>query len=74
MAFEYGKLRGRIRERHLTESAFAGMLGVSPATLSKKLTNKFVFTQREIVRCCELLDINDADIKDFFFTPLVKET
>lgn len=74
MAFEYGKLRGRIREKHLTEAAFARMLCMTPATLSARFTGKSMFTQDEIALSCELLNIGDAEIKDFFFTPVVKET
>ena len=74
MAFDYGKLRGRIKEKHLTESAFAAMLSMSPATFSLRMTGKVMFAQDEIAQCCELLGIGDTEIKDFFFTPVVKDT
>ena len=74
MAFDYNKLRGRIREMFKTESAFAKEVGISPAMMSLRMTGKVMFSQEEIAKCCDLLQIGAGDIKDFFFTVRVKET
>ena len=74
MSFEYSKLRGRIRERFATEGLFAREIGVSKQTLSAKLNNKVLFSQREIKKMCSILDIATEDIPAYFFTEKVQET
>lgn len=66
--FDYAKLRGKIKEKYGTQANFAKALGVSEPTLSKKLNNETEFTQVEINRSCELLEIVFQDIPVYFFT------
>lgn len=66
--FDYSKLRGRIREILGTQSMFAKLLGISEATLSKKLNNETDFTQSEMNRSCDLLKFPCAEIPAYFFT------
>lgn len=73
MAFNYAKLRGKIREVFGTQKAFADALGISSVSLSKKLNNMVEFTQEEINRSCELLHIVTVEIPVYFFTVKVKE-
>lgn len=68
MAFDYRKLRGRIREVFKTEASFAETMPLSSTSLSAKLNNKTEFTQREIDRAVELLDIPKSEIPLYFFT------
>lgn len=66
MIFQYNKLKGKIKECFGTQRKFAEALGVSERTLSLKLNNKIYFSQEEIEKASELLNIND--VKLYFFT------
>ena len=68
MAYDYSKLNGRIVEKYGTKARFAAALGLSEHSLSKKLTGQTHFKQPEISRACELLDIPDACVHEYFFT------
>ncbi len=68
MAFEYSKLRGKIRERFTTQEAFAGAMEMSTVSLSQRLNGKLEFTQDEIFKACELLSIEMKEIDEYFFT------
>lgn len=68
MVFDFAKLRGKIREKFNTESAFAAAMCISGATLSAKLNSKVCWTDKEIVMACELLDIPLEFIPVYFFT------
>lgn len=65
--FDYSKLRGRTVEKAGTMKGLAAALGINPATLSVKIHNKAEFTQREIMRACEVLEIEPIDIPTYFF-------
>ena len=67
--FDYSKLRGRIREKFKTESAFGEAMGLSHNSLSKKLNGYVQFTQNEIDKVIMLLEIPDDEISTYFFTP-----
>lgn len=69
--FDYGALRGKIREKFTRQSDFAAALGLAPSTLSKKLNNLSEWGHTEIVRACELLGIALEDAAAYFFVPLV---
>jgi len=71
--FDYSKLRGRIREKFNTQEAFAKAMGFSSTTLSDKLNNKVQWTQKEIDRAVELLEISKEEIPIYFFTEKVQE-
>lgn len=73
MNFNYSKLRGKIKEKFDTQDRFATSLGVSYTSLSMKLNNNWGFTQSEIIKSCELLDIPLDEIHLYFFTLSVKE-
>lgn len=73
MKFDYGKLRGKIKEKFNTQNAFADAMGVSAVTISDKLNNKVQWTQKEMDMACSLLDIDSAEIPIYFFTVKVKE-
>lgn len=72
MAFDYSKLRGKIREVFGTQSKFATAMGLSNVSLSAKLNNNIAFTQSEINRACKLLSIPLEFIPIYFFTEKVK--
>lgn len=71
--FDYSKLRGRIREKFKTESAFGKAIGLSHNSLSNKLNGKIHFVQNEIDKAIVLLEIPDNEISIYFFTEKVQE-
>lgn len=74
MEFDFSKLRGRIVERFGNNANFCEMAGMSVQRLSARLNNRIQFAPVEIKHICtpELLDIADADIPAYFFTPKVR--
>lgn len=66
--FERNKLRGRIVERYRTQTAYARALGITKDALSRKMTGKNGMSQDDIVRWCDLLDIDRDEIGEYFFT------
>ena len=67
MTFDHNKLKGRIVEKFRTQGLFSKELGVSERTLSLKLNNKIFFSQDEIYKSCEILEINKEEIPVYFF-------
>jgi hypothetical protein len=68
MAFDYSKLRGKIYERFGNQKAFAKAMGMTSATLSKKLSNKIDWRRTEITTACGLLGIPIEEVPLYFFT------
>lgn len=71
MAFDYSKLRGRIREIYSTQENFANAMDIGLTTLSHKLNNRVYWTQPEINKACNLLSIKDDEVTAYFFTEIV---
>lgn len=71
--FDYSKLRGKIRESVGSEKNFARDMGITQQALSSRLNNKTYFTDTEILKSVEVLDIDKADIGEYFFTPKVQK-
>lgn len=71
MKYDYSKLKGLIREKFGTQKKVAGKIGISPRSMSMKITGKRFFQQDEISAMCGLLGIAASDIYDYFFTPKV---
>lgn len=67
MKFNYSKLLGRIKEKGFTQESLAIAIGMSVPTMSLKLNNKSFFTQPEIRKICDLLDIPADRIGEYFF-------
>ena len=63
--YDYSKLKGRLVECGFTQAGLAKRINMSPATLNLKLNNKSVWTQDEIVKCMNALDLKTAD--PYFF-------
>lgn len=73
MAFDYKKLRGKIKEVYNTQDEFAKALGIGRVSLSQRLNNNLNFSQEEIRKTAELLGIKSEDIPIYFFTLLVQK-
>ena len=65
---KYAKLRGRIVEKFGTIGKFGDAVGLSGTSMSKKLTGTTGFSQADIIRWCELLDIDMEEVGAYFFT------
>lgn len=63
----YAKLRGRIIEKFGSQSAFASALGWREALLSAKLNNKSEWSFIEVMKACELLEIDHGKAHLYFF-------
>lgn len=71
MNWDYSKLRGKIRERCSTQDSFAEKIGMGRVSLSQRLNNQLEFSQDEIFRSCDILEIGREEIPVYFFTPKV---
>ena len=67
MPYSYDKLRGRIVEKYGSQEKFAEAVGISTNSLSKKMTGKTGFSQKDIVTWSNMLGINKADYSEYFF-------
>ena len=68
------KLRGRIKEKGLTEQDFAKQINLSRTSLSLRLNGKAEWTLSEIESTCKLLEISDTEVPLYFFNRLVQQT
>lgn len=73
MAYDYNKLRGRIKEKFETQAQFAKSMKMSEVALSQRLNNITKFTQDEITRACVLLNIDDSKIYQYFFARKIQK-
>lgn len=66
--YDYSELKGDIKRRFGTQSAFAKAIGISEPTLSLKLNNNADWSQDEMEAAITLLDANIEKIIPYFFT------
>ena len=55
------KLQGKIRERGMTQADLAAQIGMTPATLSRKIRANS-FGLQEVEAICAVLDVKPWDI------------
>lgn len=67
MAWNYNKLRGKIKEVCGTQDVFAEKIGIGRVSLSQRLNNQLEFSQEEIFIACDVLKIPNEDISSYFF-------
>ena len=73
MAYDYSKLLGRITEKLKTQTRFAREMGWSERTNSIKLNGVVDWKQSDILRACEVLEIEMDEIPAYFFTVNVQD-
>lgn len=61
------KLKGRIVEKYGTQHAFAAQIGRSEQTVTAKLAGRSAFTQADIVKWCNALEIGKDEVGGYFF-------
>lgn len=66
---DYSDLRGLIRARFKTQSAFATAIGISACSVSAKLNGTSEWTAKEIRNSCKVLNISPDQIQKYFFCP-----
>lgn len=71
MIWKYDKLRGKIKEVCGTQETFAEKLGIGRVSLSQRLNNQLEFSQDEIFKSCQILNIDFSDMPAYFFTKKV---
>jgi hypothetical protein len=69
MAFDFRKLRGRIKEIYGSEKAFAKDMGMAQSSLSARLNNIIHWDGAETKKACDLLTIPDDEVVAYFYTP-----
>lgn len=74
MKYDYAKLNGRIVEKCNTQAVFAKKMGISEATISKKLNNNAEWRQREIQKAAMILELTETEIPVYFFTSELTHT
>lgn len=65
--YKYAKLRGRIVEKFGTQEKFAEVVGISRVSMSKKMNCATGFSQEDITRWSQLLEIDKTDYGEYFF-------
>lgn len=68
MTCTYNKLKGRITELYGTQGNFAKKVGISQNSMSKKLTCKTEFSQKDIILWSALLNLNKDEYGEYFFS------
>ena len=62
----YDKLKGKMRERRITQEELAKIIGVAPSTLNFKLNGSCEFKASEMRKIAEVLDFA-GKIDEYFF-------
>ena len=65
--YDYSKLTGRIIEKCGTRKEFAKAIGLTPETISMRLSGKRDFSRDEIFRIAQVLEIPYSDLEPYFF-------
>lgn len=63
---KYLKLRTAIMAADKKQDELAAAIAVSPSTFSRKINAQTAWTMWEAYRICELLDIPDHDLPEYF--------
>ena len=71
IVFDYSKLKGRIVEKCGSQKAFADRMNMSEATMCSKISCNTYFSQGEIARAIEILEIEQGRVTAYFFTTKV---
>lgn len=74
MPYDYSKLIGRIVELFQTRKNFAKVMEMSVSALSNKLHGDSSFSQDEIFRAIDILQIKPGEVQDYFFTLKVQNS
>lgn len=68
MQFEHSKLKGKIKEKGLTQEEVAKHINIAPSTFSTKINGMVFFNQDEIQQIADFLQLPNEKYKEYFFT------
>ena len=69
LKYDYSKLLGKMKEKHITQEQMAKNIGIAEATVNQKLKCRTQFSQDEMRNILESLDVPLDDIVLYFFCP-----
>ncbi|HCY8335142.1 TPA: DUF739 family protein [Staphylococcus aureus] len=72
--FDYSLLYERMAEYRYSQSSLANAIPISRTSINHKLQGKNLFTQWEIKRICELLEIRPTKVGRYFFEQNVQKS
>lgn len=67
MLFKYSKLKEKVEEKFGTHIKFAKAIGISERSVSAKLNGHGEWKQGEILKACEMMDIEIDKVHLYFF-------
>lgn len=73
MSIDYSLLKERMKKKGMNQKQLAILVGVSEGQMCKKLSGEYVFKQTEILKICEILEIEAIEISLYFFTEKVEK-
>ena len=65
--FTHAKLKGRMKELNVRQIDLAKELGMALSTFSLRIMGVHYFTQPDIAKMIEVLDIPKEQVADYFF-------
>lgn len=69
--FDYSDLLGKIKTVCKTQKAFGAAMGMKLPAVNQRLNNKIDWSPAEIMKACDVLDIDKNEIPRYFFKPKV---
>ena len=63
------KLKGRMREKEITQAQAASFLGIAQPTFNQKVNNIRTMDLNEAEKLADLLHIEPEEFQVYFFTP-----
>ena len=60
-------LRGKIIQKYGSQNEFAAAIGTTAQTVTAKLNGRSQFSQGDIIKWCNALDIDAPSIGEYFF-------
>ncbi|UFK66942.1 hypothetical protein IU404_02480 (plasmid) [Limosilactobacillus reuteri] len=73
MIFNYDKLKDRMQQLRYNQVSLAKATNIERVTLNRKINNRIMFKQDEILSIANALDIGSDEIGVYFFTLIVKK-
>lgn len=66
---DYSRLLVQMQSCGMTQTELAKAVGIKPERMKQKLNSLLYFTLKEMRRICEVLEVPEAEMKDYFYTP-----
>lgn len=61
------KIKGRMREKEITQAQAAAYLGMAQSTFNQKVNNIRVMNLDEAEKLCEILEVDSGEFGKYFF-------